>query len=76
MEAMPAGVSAFFIQLLVILGVARIVGWLAIQIGQPRVVGEMISGILLGPTLFGAFAPEFQQQLFSAEYRPFLSFGA
>lgn len=76
MEAMPVGVSAFFIQLLVILVVARMVGWLAIQVGQPRVVGEMIAGILLGPTLFGALAPEFQQQLFSAEYRPFLSLGA
>ncbi len=76
MEAMPVGVSAFFIQLLVILVVARIVGWLAIQVGQPRVVGEMIAGILLGPTLFGALAPEFQQQLFSADYRPFLSLGA
>jgi Kef-type K+ transport system membrane component KefB len=73
---MPVGVSAFFIQLLVILVIARMVGWLAIQIGQPRVVGEMIAGILLGPTLFGALAPEFQQQLFSAEYRPFLSLGA
>lgn len=49
---------------------------LAIQVGQPRVVGEMIAGILLGPTLFGALAPDFQQQLFSAEYRPFLSLGA
>lgn len=75
-EAMPVGVSAFFIQLLVILAVARIVGWLAIQIGQPRVVGEMIAGILLGPTLFGALAPELQQQLFSDDHRPFLSFGA
>lgn len=76
MDMLPVGVSAFFIQLLVILLVARIVGWLAIQLGQPRVVGEMIAGILLGPTLFGAFAPELQQQLFSAEYRPFLSLGA
>lgn len=76
MEAMPVGVSAFFIQILVILLAARVVGWLAVQIGQPRVVGEMIAGILLGPTLFGAFAPDIQQQLFSAEYRPFLSLGA
>jgi len=75
-EAMSLSVSAFFIQILVILLVARVVGWLAVQIGQPRVVGEMIAGILLGPTLFGAVAPEIQQQLFSTEYRPFLSLGA
>jgi Kef-type K+ transport system membrane component KefB len=75
-EQMPAGVSAFFIQLLVILAVARLVGMLAIRIGQPRVVGEMIAGILLGPTLFGAVAPDLQQQLFAPELRPYLSLGA
>jgi len=75
-EAISLGISGFFIQILVILLVARVVGWLAVQIGQPRVVGEMIAGILLGPTLFGAVAPEIQQQLFSAEYRPLLSLGA
>lgn len=73
---MPIGVSAFFMQILVILLAARVVGWLAVQVGQPRVVGEMIAGILLGPTLFGALAPDIQQQLFSADHRPFLSLGA
>jgi Kef-type K+ transport system membrane component KefB len=75
-EHMPTGISVFFIQLLVILAVARLVGMLAIRIGQPRVVGEMIAGILLGPTLFGAVAPELQQQLFAPELRPYLSLGA
>ena len=41
-------------QLAVILLVSRLVGWLFTRIGQPRVVGEMATGILLGPTLFGA----------------------
>ena len=76
MEHMPTGISVFFIQLLVILAVARLVGMLVIRIGQPRVVGEMIAGILLGPTLFGAVAPELQQQLFAPELRPYLSLGA
>ena len=75
-EQLPAGVSVFFIQLLVILAVARGVGALALKIGQPRVVGEMIAGILLGPTLFGALAPQLQQQLFAPEYRPYLNLGA
>lgn len=69
MEQLPAGVSLFFIQLLVILAVARLVGALALKLGQPRVVGEMIAGILLGPTLFGALAPQLQAQLFAADYR-------
>jgi Kef-type K+ transport system membrane component KefB len=75
-EQLPAGVSLFFIQLLVILAVARLVGALALKLGQPRVVGEMIAGILLGPTLFGALAPQLQAQLFAADYRPVLNLGA
>ena len=47
----------FFLQLAVILGVCRGVGWLARKIGQPQVVGEMIAGVFLGPSLFGLLAP-------------------
>ncbi len=36
----------------------------------------MIAGILLGPTLFGALAPQLQAQLFAADYRPVLNLGA
>lgn len=76
MEHLPTGLGGLMLQFIVILTVARMVGWLAIQIGQPRVVGEMIAGILLGPTLFGYFSPQLQQQLFSPEGRPFLQVGA
>ena len=54
----------FFLQLAVILGVCRIVGFLARKIGQPQVVGEMIAGVLLGPSLFGVLLPNLQRQLF------------
>jgi len=54
----------FFLQLAVILGICRLVGFLARKIGQPQVVGEMIAGVLLGPSLFGLFWPGLQQQLF------------
>lgn len=54
----------FFLQLAVILGVCRIAGFLARKIGQPQVVGEMIAGVLLGPSLFGLLLPAWQQQLF------------
>lgn len=54
----------FFLQLAVILGVCRVVGMLAKRIGQPQVVGEMIAGVLLGPSLFGLLLPNLQQQLF------------
>ena len=41
-----------------ILLTARVFGWLFQRIGQPRVVGEMIAGIVLGPSLFGRFFPD------------------
>lgn len=57
----------FFLQLAVILAVCRIVGWMAARIGQPQVVGEMIAGVVLGPSLFGALAPGLQGALFPPE---------
>lgn len=54
----------FFLQIAIILGACRIVGRIAKYFGQPQVVAEMIAGVLLGPSLFGYFAPEFQAKLF------------
>lgn len=54
----------FFVQAAVILVAARLVGRLAQRLGQPQVVGEMIAGVALGPSLFGLFLPEVQQALF------------
>lgn len=45
-------------QLVLILLAARIGGSLALRLGQARVVGEIIVGLLLGPSLFGALAPD------------------
>jgi Kef-type K+ transport system membrane component KefB len=50
--------SRLLLQLLVIIAVARLVGRLFVRLGQPSVVGEMASGILLGPSLFGWLMPE------------------
>ena len=54
----------FSLQLAIILGVCRLVGFLAKRIGQPQVVGEMIAGVLMGPSLFGLLWPNLQQQVF------------
>lgn len=54
----------FFLQLAFILAVVRVVGILARKIGQPQVIGEMIAGVLIGPSLFGALWPDLQAQLF------------
>ena len=54
----------FFLQLAVILGACRFVGLLARRMGQPQVVAEMVAGVLLGPSLFGLMAPEWQRLIF------------
>lgn len=59
----------FFLQLAVVLIVCRAVSWAAVRIGQPPVVGEMIAGVVLGPSIFGFFFPAAQAAFFPAESR-------
>ncbi len=54
----------FFLQLAVILLFCRLVGAIALRLGQPQVVAEMLAGVLLGPSLFGLLWPEAQHWLF------------
>jgi len=54
----------FFAQIAVILVACRVVGSLAKRMGQPQVVAEMITGVLLGPSLLGLFFPEWQAFIF------------
>ncbi|MEU2061853.1 cation:proton antiporter [Streptomyces sp. NPDC013455] len=58
--------------LCVIVLAARMFGRLATRVGQPAVVGEMLSGIVLGPTVLGALAPDFSGYVFSASVKPTL----
>ncbi|MEU7689281.1 transporter [Microbispora sp. SCL1-1] len=58
--------------LAVILLTAAVCGRLANMVLQPRVVGEMVAGVLLGPTLLGAVFPDAQEALFPDEVRPVL----
>jgi Kef-type K+ transport system membrane component KefB len=57
--APPAGLTAdavlafVLLDLVIILAAARLVGGLFRRVGQPRVVGEIVAGVLLGPTLLG-----------------------
>jgi Kef-type K+ transport system membrane component KefB len=70
----PAELSVmFFLQLAVIVAACRLLGWAAKRyLGQPQVVGEIIAGVLLGPSVFGAFAPEAQASLFPGPSRDIL----
>ena len=61
-----------FIAIVVIMVFARLVGYLAVLIHQPRVMGEVVAGICLGPTLFGWLAPELQAEIFPSDIIPFL----
>lgn len=55
-----------------IIAVARLCGWLAYYIGQPRVVGEMIAGVLVGPSFLGLIAPGIQAAIFPKDVIPVL----
>jgi Kef-type K+ transport system membrane component KefB len=64
--------SVFLFQLMVILITVRIAGGLFRKIGQPAVVGEMVAGIVLGPSLVGTFFPAFSAFVFPPESLPHL----
>lgn len=67
----------FFLQMFVILATCRLVGWIGQKyFHQPQVVGEMIAGVILGPSLFGLLLPELQKSLFPAEMKGILYVGA
>lgn len=54
----------FWAQLFVLLVVARGLGLLVQRVGQPAVVGELAAGLLIGPSVFGRFAPGAAEWLF------------
>ena len=58
--------SLLFLQLFIIIGASGVVGWLFTRCGQPAVIGEMVAGILLGPSLFGLLAPDVFHFIFAA----------
>ncbi|MDI7166057.1 cation:proton antiporter [Leptospira santarosai] len=60
-------ISRLLLQLIVIMFSARFFGKLATVLGQPSVIGEILAGILLGPSLLGLAFPEGFQLLFPKE---------
>lgn len=67
-----ATAARFFLAAVVVLLVCQVVGRVCRRIGQPPVIGEMIAGVLLGPSLLGLFFPNVQEFLFPANVRPML----
>ena len=63
-ENVQSPLSILLLQVIVIVAAARLLGALFQKIGQPPVIGEMVAGILLGPSLLGLVAPGVQTFLF------------
>ena len=61
-------------QIITIIFVARLFGWVCRKIGQPSVIGEMLAGIFLGPSLVGHYFPEVSGILFPAASLPNLKY--
>ncbi|MBE8986813.1 cation:proton antiporter [Nostoc sp. LEGE 12450] len=61
------------VEVLIIIGLSRLVGLAFRSIKQPLVIGEIVAGIMLGPSLFGLVAPHLAVTLFPPETIPFLN---
>jgi Kef-type K+ transport system membrane component KefB len=63
-------VVAVFLAIVVVLIVARAFGVVASKIRQPRVMGEVVAGIVLGPSVLGAISPNLQAAIFPSDILP------
>ncbi|MEH1845544.1 MAG: cation:proton antiporter [Nostoc sp.] len=61
------------VEVLIVIGLSRLVGLGFRSIKQPLVIGEIVAGIMLGPSLFGLVAPDVAVSLFPPETIPFLN---
>jgi Kef-type K+ transport system membrane component KefB len=62
--AIPTSLTALLAVGVIVL-TAQVIGQVAERIGQPRVMGEIVGGILLGPSLLGSVLPQLSQWLFA-----------
>ena len=62
--------AAFLLAAAVVLVMARLFGLASVRLGQPRVMGEVVAGIVLGPTVLGAISPELEARLFPSDILP------
>jgi Kef-type K+ transport system membrane component KefB len=75
-RSVEATVAAFFLAVIVVMVFARLCGSLMPRIGEPRVMGEVLAGILLGPTAFGAIDPGLQARIFASDIVPYIGVAA
>ncbi|MFA6160525.1 MAG: cation:proton antiporter, partial [Parcubacteria group bacterium] len=60
-----ADLILFIFSFSILLLVAIVFGRLAQKLGMPKIIGELLGGIVFGPTILGTFFPEIQNWLFS-----------
>ena len=61
------------LQLVIMVAAARVMNTVFRRLGQPGVIGEIVAGLLLGPSLFGYFFPEVSLAIFGAKVSPPIS---
>ena len=63
-EHISSPIGILLLQIITILITCRLFGWIFLKIGQPTVVGEIVAGIVLGPSVLGHLLPEVEEFLF------------
>src|SRR5690242_9636849 len=66
-------ILTLLMQIVVILGLSRIMGLIFRYLHQPQVMGEMVAGIMLGPSVLGAIAPAAAGAIFPPQSVPLLN---
>lgn len=64
LENISGPFAILLLQIIVILLVVKLFGWLCKLIGQASVIGEIIAGVVLGPSLLGLYFPEVSAHIF------------
>lgn len=72
-EGLNHTIAIVMLDIAIVIVAARLMGAAFRRIGQPAVLGEITAGVLLGPTLLGAFPGDLDQLLFPMSARPFLT---
>ncbi len=62
-----------FVEVILVIALSRLVGWGCRWLNQPLVIGEIVAGILLGPSFLGWLAPAWSAMLFPPQTMPFLN---
>lgn len=67
LEHIQSSIGILLLQIIIILAVCRVAGLLFKKIGQPSVIGEIVAGIILGPSVLGYFFPQVSLFIFPEE---------